>query len=288
VDILKEIWCFLKDIHPSFWGVLIGSFFSLGGVIVTNKSNLNRLREQFIHDRTVRKEDRDISFRKEIYMETYESLTSITIAIGKFTDFSISAESINNQFRIDSQNLSKSIVIAKESTLKALSDVNMEILTCFLSMTFKRLSLSLIKDELGIIDSQISNNDSKKGEIVKLMEQHNLDGVYDDAIWSRLNSIFESLNESGNKFQNNRNTVNKKFLIGLLELTVNSVESSKSVGELMVPAVIEIRKELGIPTDEVVFGTILQEQREIAIEAGRDFIKKLELTISEMTEESGQ
>ena len=71
-------------------------------------------------------------------------------------------------------------------------------------------------------------------------------------------------------------------------MTVNSVESSKSVGELMVPAVIEIRKELGIPTDEVVFGTILQEQREIAIEAGRDFIKKLELTISEMTEESGQ
>jgi hypothetical protein len=56
----------------------------------------------------------------------------------------------------------------------------------------------------------------------------------------------------------------------------------------MVPAVIEIRKELGIPTDEVVFGTILQEQRKIAIEAGRDFIKKLELTISEMTEESGQ
>ena len=96
------------------------------------------------------------------------------------------------------------------------------------------------------------------------------------------------MNESGNKFQNNRNTVNKKFLIGLLELTVNSVESSKSVGELMVPAVIEIRKELGIPTDEVVFGTILQEQREIVIEAGRDFIKKLELTISEMTEESGQ
>ncbi len=46
MDVLAEVLRLIEKIPATFWGVVIGSFCTLGGVVLTNRANDKRLREQ--------------------------------------------------------------------------------------------------------------------------------------------------------------------------------------------------------------------------------------------------
>jgi len=68
MNIHSQLLALIERIPATFWGVVIGSFFSLGGIVIANRANDRRLREQLKHDREMRNRDRELSLRKDVYL----------------------------------------------------------------------------------------------------------------------------------------------------------------------------------------------------------------------------
>ena len=87
---LTDILALVEKIPASFWGVVFGSFLSLVGVVVSNRANDRRLRQQLAHDRELKNREREHSLRKDIYLATAEAIATGINSIGSFANLDIS------------------------------------------------------------------------------------------------------------------------------------------------------------------------------------------------------
>ena len=66
----------LSRVPATFWGVVAGSFFSLGGVWLSNRNSARNLKAQLDHDRATRAKEREMSMRKDIYLAAAETIAA--------------------------------------------------------------------------------------------------------------------------------------------------------------------------------------------------------------------
>jgi hypothetical protein len=66
----------LDAIPASFWGVVVGSFFSIGCVALTNRASDRRLRAQFEHEWKLKTKDREMALRKKVYLAAAEAIAA--------------------------------------------------------------------------------------------------------------------------------------------------------------------------------------------------------------------
>ena len=71
-----QIWLWVSSWSETFSGVVIGAAFTLAGVVLTNRTNLENLRLQLSHDREQRAKERSLSMRREIYLSAAEAIAS--------------------------------------------------------------------------------------------------------------------------------------------------------------------------------------------------------------------
>src|SRR5271170_4533194 len=88
----------LERIPPAFWGVVVGSFFSLGGVALTNRANDKRLRVQLAHDRELKNRDRALAVRKDVYLAATEAIQAGFMSVYKFANLEIPLEKVAEEY----------------------------------------------------------------------------------------------------------------------------------------------------------------------------------------------
>ncbi len=116
IDILFWI---INSIPPSFWGIVIGSLFSLGGIMITNRANDRRLRAQLEQDRDLKHREREMSLRKDVYLSAAETIWAGLSAIGRFSNLDIPHDKVIEAYSEKSYVIAKIHIIAKDETLKA-------------------------------------------------------------------------------------------------------------------------------------------------------------------------
>jgi len=98
MNVLADLFTFVEQIPATFWGVVIGAFFSLGGVVLTNRAHDRRLRVQLEHDREVKNRDREMSLRKDVYLAAAEAVSAGLIAVGRFADLEVPHEKLTEGY----------------------------------------------------------------------------------------------------------------------------------------------------------------------------------------------
>ena len=89
-----ELWALIEKIPASFWGVVVGAFFSLGGVALTNRATDRRQRKQLAHDREVKDRDRELSLRKDVYLAAAEAISAGFMSVSRFPNLDVPHEKI--------------------------------------------------------------------------------------------------------------------------------------------------------------------------------------------------
>jgi len=97
----------LNKVPATFWGIVVGSLFTLTGVYLTNRSNDRRLKLQLQNDRELRNREREMTFRKDTYAVAAEAISVSVNTLSKFSDLSFSLKEISATY------IEKSPILAK-------------------------------------------------------------------------------------------------------------------------------------------------------------------------------
>jgi hypothetical protein len=270
MDVLSQLLALIGRIPATFWGVVIGSFFSLGGIVIANRANDRRLREQLTHDREMRNRDRELSLRKDIYLSAAEAVSAGITAIGRFTDLEIPNNKLTETYVDKSPAIAKVHVIANQRTAEALTNLAGELNAAYLRLLTKRNPLVLEKNQISILQQQIDSFSKERDRMLELMKQFNLDGSIDQRRWEVINKNFE--------FEQNRITETSKqlstLLAGLslkqLQFMKDCIDETNSLSRLTVPVIVSARAELEMPIDEQTYAQVIErsiKRQEANIEA---------------------
>ncbi|HVS25907.1 MAG TPA: hypothetical protein VHE58_01130 [Burkholderiales bacterium] len=248
-----------ERIPPLFWGVVVGSFFSLGGVVLTNRANDRRLRAQLAHDRDLKNRDRELSLRKEVYLAAAEAIFAGFISVTKFANLEIAHDKITETYLEKAPAIAKIHVIAQEETARALARFSGELGAVYLRLFAKRVPLGFQKQQLTMLDRQIVGFANERDRMLELMKQYNLEGATDQRRWKVIQDNFDFEQRRVAESSKQREALAATLYATQLEYMKECISETTKLSRLLVPVIVAVRTELDLPIDEATYLQIIEE-----------------------------
>jgi hypothetical protein len=236
----------IEKIPAAFWGVLIGSFFSLGGVIISNRSSDRRFREQQEHDRILKKEEREHSLRKEMYLEVAESIAFQTNVLGRLLDPKFTAEELSQEFFSRAPKVARALVVAGDEIAKHLLNVTNALSLAYLRLSAQRSELTTELTQIKTLESLIESSSNERNRMLELIKQINIDGVRDDRRWNILNDNFEFEQKRIQGWNAAIHSTRLDLYRKQINLLTSLQEEQRAISQLMIPALAAVKAELNL------------------------------------------
>lgn len=259
IDILNQLLALVEKIPATFWGVVIGSFFSLGGIVIANRANAQRLREQFEHDRQMRNRDRELSLRKDIYLSAAEAVSTGITSIGRFADLEIPNNKLTEAYIDKSPAIAKVHLIAKERTARAVTNLVGELGTAYLRLTAKRFPIVVQKNRISVLQQQIEGFSRERDRMLELMKQHNFEGSTDQHRWKFLETTFNFEQARITEATQQQSALLADLAAKQIQLMKQCIEEINRVSRLTAPVIASAREELEMPIDERAFAALIEQ-----------------------------
>ena len=168
-DFLRFFAQLLDKIPATFWGVVIGSFFTLLGSFFTNRANDHRLRLQLQNDRELKNREREMTFRKDTYAAAAEAIAVSMGALSKFSDLSFSLKEVSETYLEQSPALAKVNLVAGEDTIRALANFGGGFAGAFSRLVQQRMVLSNLQEQIAVKVALVKGFEKTRDEMIELM-----------------------------------------------------------------------------------------------------------------------
>jgi hypothetical protein len=261
---------YIEKIPATFWGVVIGSGFTILGIHLTNRANDRRLERQLAHDRDLKNRERELNLRKDVYLAASEAIATGFATLARYVDLSIPNERLTERFIEKAPAMAKVHVIASEATAKALSELQTELSAAMLRLSAKRIPIAAEQERARSIKEQMDRFSGERDEMLRLMKQHNLEGIANEQRWAAIRRFYELAQSQTVQLADANAKAQSALAEMRLELAATCGAELPRVGKLLVPLIVAVRKELDLPIDPEAYASILgdaQDKQRSALEA---------------------
>ncbi len=281
---MKELTDLVAQIPATFWGIIIGSIFTLtatlGSMILMNRGNDRRLQSQLDQDRELKNREREMTLRKEIYLAAAEAAAAGMIAIGRFTSIKDFDEKLIDEYTEKSPSLTKVLIVAKEETVRAVMNFLTELNATFLRLYVRRAPLVFQKQKFDLLRAESDSSTKENARSLERMNQYLLDVQHDQPKWDALQRSFEAVQRRGEEARQEAEILDMKLRAKHFEYMEECYVETIKIARFLTPALISIRKELDLPIDEAEFSRISEEAIAKQIESLKEFIQGFQAVIA--------
>lgn len=273
----------IDKIPGSLWGVVLGSFFSLAGVALTNRASDKRLLAQFQHEQKQKTIDREMALRKEVYLAAAEAIAAGTNVVSQLVNLDLPNDKLIADYAAKAPAIAKAHIIAKTKTMQTLANFTGELGVIYLKLSAKRYELMIEKTQIAVLDNQTAESLKAQNRNLEMITQYNIDGVVDDRLRQTLQRNFEFRQKRIDEAIAHRDGLGRSLYVKQLEFMRECALDTMRLGRLVVPVLSALREELQLPFDEESYRQILEDglsKQKFAID---EFIQKFTGVIVEPT-----
>lgn len=257
---IKELLSIVPDV---VWSGLLASAMTLGGVLMSNRSNTTRLRIQLKHDATEKTKERTGKLRQDVLLQTAEAFGRANRFLSSLPTADITKINISEEMQGLFTVVAKLQLVAEPSTALVVNE---------LSASYGAATLRLLSATTPLRDSRIDMEIA-----TKLYERENqeidrylsltTDMIDSGEIDKNRYTLFESRinfhQERANLHEENRQKAFAKNHSQYLEFIKILILELKPISTQYVDALIAIRADLGLPADRQKFDEQMKKQWEL-------------------------
>jgi hypothetical protein len=226
---------------------LFGSFFSIFGVWLTNRSSEVRLENQFKHDRLVKSTERELALKKDIYLDTAEAVSAAISSLLNFANLDTLNDKVTERYFEKSPVLAKVHVVGTMQTVDSLANLTDEYRQQSFDLWVVRHQLIAQKSAIENLDISVARFQKEVDITLELIKQFNTSNANDQQRWDKLqkNVEFEMDRVDGRLKQ--RGELVKKLAGEHAAFIADCSLAAVAVSKHVVPLVNAIRQELELP-----------------------------------------
>jgi hypothetical protein len=271
----KVVVDFFLAIPAAFWGVVVGSFFSIMGVSISNRASDRRMLAQFDHESRTKTKEREMVLRKDVFLAAAEAISIGMGSLGRFTNFEIANDQVLAPYSEKSHVLAKVHVIASTETVLSLTRFTTHLSELQVALFARRQALMADKNMINVINVQIARFEKERDKLLELMRQGNIEGAVDSRKWDVLSNNFEFEAKRIEQSSRDRDSLLQALQVKQLEYMRESISSMEQLGASLIPVLLAVRNELELPIDEAAYRQVMEESYAIQQRVINEFVEKI-------------
>lgn len=248
-----------EHVPSSFWGVIVGAAIPLACVVLTNRDNDRRLRARLSHEREMRVKDHELGLRREVYLGAVEAIWAGFVSLGKIGDLEISNNQVSAEYMAKSAAVGKVQIVATMETARAVLTASNELTAAIMRLFTLRAAVMTQKSKLTQMDANIAASAQERSRMLEMMKQYNLERKKDPQKFQTIQGAFEFQQKQVLDALPERNALAAQFLEAQFEIAKTSTEELGKLWTHVVPAILAVREELGIPLDGNQYLKLVQD-----------------------------
>lgn len=248
-----------------FWGSLFGSVAGFVGVWLTLKSASKLQLKQLQHDAAERKTERQMSWRRDVYLSAAESISRLSALIGRLPDPSVPAEMLTSSYEEEISKVMKTFVIANEGSVASLNKFVAEYGSLYMRLQAERAFLLNIMARCQEVDAALKVVEQARSTAADALLHSPTQPPSQEHLV--LAQRFGAYVKQSEEYMNQRHEISEELLDKQVKLYKAAMDASVEITPLVTNALLTIREELEMPLDG-------QQFAEQSIELARRFSKE--------------
>lgn len=231
------------------WSGVVASFISLAGVVLSNRSSLERLKEQLRHDSGEKYRDRISELRKEVYLKL---VTQMTLAGGHFGSLAgkdPTSADFAGPLQMVMSELAKAQLVGSRETAALAADMTAiygEALVCLLVAAKPMHELKIVIKMSGdMYDQELAQAKRVLSEISVLNES----GASNPAKMAALQRAIESYQQSSTQYSEERDAAWKSYHLHNKAFLQAVFKELRKITPAQIRLLSAVRAEIGLDTD---------------------------------------
>lgn len=275
-EVLRRTGELVSLVPDVVWSGVIASLLTLGGVLLSNRSNTDRLRMQLQHDSDEKAKSRIADLRRDVYLVAAEELTKANAYLGALAQQDLVKTNVGEGLQG---------LLGAAAKLQLVAEPKTALLVNRLVSTYAVLLFKLVKGLSPLqrartaislsgtyYDKANAEADRIRAEMTKLKEAGQASGVVLDA----LNRSLDRAQREAEIHGDERSAAWDEFNRLNLAFTRELVAEMPAVSEQQLVVQLEIRRDLGLTAEFDAFRDQMGEQLRLMKSALDDLLQSLE------------
>jgi hypothetical protein len=240
----------LQQIPPTAWaagiGAAIGALASLPGLGLSLRHARLLQAKQLAHDSAERTRERQMAWRRQVYLESVESIARLSGLLGRMADLNFPDSDVSRLFQDDHARISRIQVIAKDKMVAAVNAYLGAFGSAYIRLGIDRGLLVAQRNEIESLGKQLQNSTEARARCEMLLLQS---GQKDDKICSEITIQMEVHRQQAEQCARRRLSLMSQLPNAQTALLKASIDASFHLSSLLTPALLAAREELELPLD---------------------------------------
>lgn len=253
----------------------VGGLISIISVVIQNVFLAKRQREQLSHDAEQRRLEREMTLRREVYLEVAGATANLQEYLLNLGNPNISAEKQAEVMQGSSAALNRAQVVGRLDTLQSLNKAQEFFGVISIDLNLKGVAVKLALLKVSDLEKESQFLFNNRMELAKtILSQKDVD------IKHLLETLVGSLEEKENEIKKQVDDARNAHRRELKKLLVAATQAGLDYNNLLIEPLIMARRELGFELD----GDAYREMSEVINAHIQQEIEKSIVTIEEMFE----
>lgn len=244
----------IASIPATFWGVIIGSLFTVIGVTITNTSNTRRLRLQHEHERALDERTRDLNMRREIYLGAFEAIATGMSMVGNFSELEVPYQELMRAFMGKSGAIGKVAMVGREETIQALTGFEQALTRAFIRLSMQRSAVDQQYRQVRALNEKIERSLAEQERLLAAIERE--DDASDPKVLSR---SLDHERQRTEALRAEAAEIDAVMVPAMRQLVEASMRTVGELNLLLAPVIRQVRAELGLSFDEAFFVELVEK-----------------------------
>lgn len=251
---------FLTSVPDVVWAGLIASVLTLSGVLISNRSNTNRLKLQLQHDASENAKERTATLRREVYLRAAEELVKANAHLAGLPQLDIAKTNLGDGLQGFFAAAARLQLIAEPKTALLVNQLAAEYGELVFKLMTHLLPVSRAKADIQIADDLYSKAQAEVTRILSEMAKLNESGRPDPQTFQALDTSFKFHQGQTVKYGNERSDAWERFNQHNLTFQRYLLTELRDIGSKQIPVMIEIRRDLGLTGDLAAIEAHMKQQ----------------------------
>ena len=239
----------LHSIPDVIWSGIIASILTLGGVLVSNRSNTNRLLLQLKHDAAEKAKERIAALRRDVYLRTVEELVKANGHLANLPQMDVSKMNFGEGLQGFFSSAARLQLVAEPITALLMSKLAARYGELVFDLMTHLLPASKAKSDIQIADDMYSKAQAEGSRILLEMSRLNETGIPDSLTFHALQRSFDFQQSQTSKYASERREAWTRFNGENIAFQRFLLTQLRDISSKQIPVLIEIRRDLGLTGD---------------------------------------
>lgn len=248
------------SIPEGIWTAFIATVSALGGVVISNRSNLKRQREQLAHDAQERERERHSGLRREVYLEVVTKLTRAMASLAALPQRDVSKEEFGAEVREFGVAAAKLQLVAEQETARVASELAAHVGAISIRLMGKVLALDQLRREIRLYEANREEAQSDAGKVAQHMVEAQRAGAVNAASFQQLRETRHLLLAKAAAFAKQSAEASDRLASQTIEFLKEALAATNSTLDRQAAALAAIRHDLGLATDKDALKAQMEDQ----------------------------